>query len=103
VIFGGATAATLIRFPLSYIFHGIPMGMRLPSPCGARPRTNWSTSSRGLPRWRETGTVGLEKEQIEDPFLATGMRFVADGYDANFIRDNLERDRDNFLTHLDEG
>ena len=31
------------------------------------------------------------------------MRFVADGYDATFIRDNLERDRDNFLTHLDEG
>ena len=31
------------------------------------------------------------------------MRFVADGYDADFIRDNLERDRDNFLTHLDEG
>ena len=31
------------------------------------------------------------------------MRYVADGYDADFIRDNLERDRDNFLTHLDEG
>ena len=31
------------------------------------------------------------------------MRFVADGYDADFIRDNLERDRDNFLIHLDEG
>jgi chemotaxis protein MotA len=28
---------------------------------------------------------------------------VADGYDVDFIRDNLERDRDNFLTHLDEG
>jgi chemotaxis protein MotA len=28
---------------------------------------------------------------------------VADGYDATFIRDNLERDRDNFLMHLDEG
>src|SRR5215203_2344737 len=28
VIFGGATAATLIRFPLSSIFHGMPLGMR---------------------------------------------------------------------------
>ena len=44
-----------------------------------------------------------EKVEIEDPFLAKGVRFVADGYDGNFIRDNLERDRDNFLTHLDEG
>ena len=45
----------------------------------------------------------MEKVEIEDPFLAKGIRFVADGYDADFIRDNLERDRDNFLTHLDEG
>ena len=28
VIFGGATAATLIRFPLSSMFHGIPLGMK---------------------------------------------------------------------------
>ena len=28
---------------------------------------------------------------------------MADGYEQGFIRDNLERDRDNFLTHLDEG
>jgi chemotaxis protein MotA len=41
--------------------------------------------------------------EIEDPFLAKGVRFIADGYDTGFIRDNLERDRDNFLTHLDEG
>ncbi len=50
-----------------------------------------------------SGPIGLEKGEIEDPFLAKGVRFVADGYDGNFIRDNLERDRDNFLTHLDEG
>ena len=49
------------------------------------------------------GPIGLEKVEIEDPFLAKGIRFVADGYDGTFIRDNLERDRDNFLTHLDEG
>ena len=52
---------------------------------------------------RKQGPIGLEKVEIEDPFLAKGIRFVADGYDAAFIRDNLERDRDNFLTHLDEG
>ena len=52
---------------------------------------------------RKTGPIGLEKITPEDPFLAKGIRFVADGYDADFIRDNLERDRDNFLTHLDEG
>jgi chemotaxis protein MotA len=52
---------------------------------------------------RKQGPIGLEKEQVEDPFLAKGMRYIAGGYDATFIRDSLERDRDNFLTHLDEG
>ena len=28
VIFGGSFAATLIRFPLSSIFHGLPLGAR---------------------------------------------------------------------------
>ena len=47
--------------------------------------------------------VGLEKVETDEPFLAKGIRYVADGYDLEFIRDNLERDRDNFITHLDEG
>ena len=52
---------------------------------------------------RKQGPVGLEKVETPDPFLAKGIRYVADGYDMDFIRDNLERDRDNFLMHLDEG
>ena len=104
VIFGGATAATLIRFPLSCIFHGLPLGMKY-----AFMMRRWSSRdlvdeiARLAEIARKQGPMGLEKEQIDDPFLATGMRFVADGYDADFIRDNLERDRDNFLMHLDEG
>ena len=104
VIFGGATAATLIRFPLSSIFHGLPMGMKF-----AFSMRRWSSRelvdeiARLAEIARKQGPIGLEKEQIDDPFLAQGMRFVADGYDAGFIRDNLERDRDNFLMHLDEG
>ena len=42
---------------------------------------------------RKQGPIGLEKVDIDDPFLAKGIRYVADGYDGNFIRDNLERDR----------
>jgi len=52
---------------------------------------------------RKQGPVGLEKVETDEPFLAKGIRYVADGYDLEFIRDNMERDRDNFLMHLDEG
>ena len=104
IIFGGSLAATMIRFPFSAILHGMPMGMRFAF-------TMRSISSRDLVDElarlaevaRKQGPVGLEKVETDDPFLAKGIRYVADGYDLDFIRDNLERDRDNFLMHLEEG
>jgi chemotaxis protein MotA len=104
VIFGGAAAATLIRFPLTSIFHGLPVGMKF-----AFTMRRWTARdlvdeiTKLAEVARKQGPIGLEKVEIEDPFLAKGIRLVADGYDQAFIRDNLERDRDNFLTHLDEG
>ena len=104
IIFGGSLAATMIRFPFSAILHGMPMGMRFAF-------TLRRISSRELVDElahlaevaRKQGPVGLEKVETDDPFLAKGIRYVADGYDLDFIRDNLERDRDNFLMHLEEG
>jgi chemotaxis protein MotA len=103
-IFGGSFAATLIRFPFSSIMHGLPLGMKF-----AFTMRRWTQRemvdeiARLAEIARKQGPIGLEKEDVEDPFLAKGIRFIADGYEQGFIRDNLERDRDNFLTHLDEG
>jgi len=103
-IFGGAFAATLIRFPLSSIFHGVPMGMRFVFTMRRMSQRELVDEIAGLAEIaRKQGPIGLERVEVEDQFLAKGVRYVADGYDADFIRDNLERDRDNFLTHLDEG
>jgi chemotaxis protein MotA len=104
IIFGGSFAATLIRFPLAAMLHGLPLGMRFAftlRSVGARELVDELAGLAEIAR--KSGPVGLEKITPEDPFLSKGVRFVADGYDADFIRDNLERDRDNFLTHLDEG
>lgn len=104
VIFGGSFAATLIRFPLASIFHGIPMGMKYAFTLRRITQRELVEEIAGLAEIaRKNGPIGLERVEIDDPFLAKGVRYVADGYDADFIRDNLERDRDNFLTHLDEG
>jgi chemotaxis protein MotA len=104
VIFGGAFAATLIRFPLSAILHGLPLGAKYAFTLRRMSQRELVDELAGFAEIaRKQGPIGLEKVEIDDPFLAKGIRFVADGYDAHFIRDNLERDRDNFLTHLDEG
>lgn len=104
VIFGGSFAATLIRFPLSSMLHGIPMGMKFAFSLRRITQRELIDEISGIADIaRKAGPMGLEKVDTEDTFLGKGIRLVADGYDADFIRDNLERDRDNFLTHLDEG
>src|SRR6201746_2674114 len=104
IIFGGSIAATMIRFPLGAILHGLPLGARFAftmSRLSARDLVD--ELARIAEIARKQGPVGLEKVENDEPFLAKGIRYVADGYDLEFIRDNMERDRDNFLMHLDEG
>ncbi|HWW49959.1 MAG TPA: MotA/TolQ/ExbB proton channel family protein [Xanthobacteraceae bacterium] len=104
IIFGGSFAATLIRFPLVSMIHGLPLGMRFAFTMRRlTARDLVDELARIAEIARRQGPLGLEKVETVDPFLAKGIRFVADGYDSEFIRDNLERDRDNFLMHLDEG
>src|SRR5256714_12144226 len=104
VIFGGSFAATLIRFPLSSMFHGLPLGARFAFTMRRTTQRELVDEIAELAEIaRKQGPIGLEKVEIEDPFLAKGIRYVADGYEQTFIRDNLERDRDNFLMHRDEG
>src|SRR6476469_889780 len=104
IIFGGSIAATMIRFPLGAILHGMPLGAKFAftmSRLTARDLVD--ELARIAEIARKQGPVGLEKVETDEPFLATGIRYVADGYDLDFIRDNMERDRDNFLMHLNEG
>jgi chemotaxis protein MotA len=104
IVFGGSISATLIRFPLSAMLHGLPLGAKFAFTLGRKTARELVDELANLAEVsRKQGPVGLEKVEIDDPFLAKGIRYVADGYDLNFIRDNLERDRDNFLMHLDEG
>jgi chemotaxis protein MotA len=104
IIFGGSIAATMIRFPLGVMLHGLPLGAKFAftmSRLSARDLVDEHAPHAEIAR--KQGPVGLEKVETDEPFLAKGIRFIADGYDMEFIRDNLERDRDNFLMHLDEG
>jgi chemotaxis protein MotA len=104
LIGGGCFAATLIRFPLSSIFHGVPLGAKFAFTMRRMTQRELVDELADIAEIaRKSGPIGLEKVECDDPFMAKGIRFVADGYDTSFIRDNLERDRDNFLTHLDEG
>ena len=83
VIFGGSFSATLIRFPLNSIFHGLPLGAKFAFTLRRMSQRDLVDEIAGLAEIaRKSGPVGLEKVEIDDPFLAKGIRFVADGYDG---------------------
>ena len=104
VIFGGAISATLIRFPLSSIMHGLPMGLRYTFQMRKLdPRGLIEEIGKVAEIMRKSGPMALETHKVDDPFLAQGIRYVVDGYDSEFIKTTLEKEMDTFLTHLDEG
>src|SRR5580693_4363899 len=104
IIFGGSIAATMIRFPLGVMLHGLPLGAKFAFTMSRPAARDLADELARIAEFaRKQGPVGLEKVETDEPFLAKGIRYIADGYDMEFIRDNLERDRDNFLMHLDEG
>src|SRR3954471_8120937 len=79
VIFGGSFAATLIRFPLSSIFHGLPLGMRFAFTLRRMTQRDLVDEIAGLAEIaRKHGPIGLERVEVDDPFLAKGIRFVPD-------------------------
>lgn len=103
VIFGGTLAATLTRYPMGVMLHGLPMGMK----CAFAMRT---VNHRDLVEEiaqiaevaRKQGPTALEKVDCSDPTLQQGIRYIADGYDAEFIRSTMEKDKDNIYGQLDE-
>jgi chemotaxis protein MotA len=104
VIGGGAIASTMIRFPFSTMLHGLPMGMRFALQMRPLdPRALIEEVTKIAEIMRKSGPMALENHKVDDPFLAQGLRYVVDGYDAEFIQNAMEKDRDTFLGHLDEG
>jgi chemotaxis protein MotA len=104
IIFGGATAATMVRFPFTTIMHGLPIGIRFAFTMKAsHPRELIEKITEIAEIVRKNGPMALENTHVDDPFLAQGLRYIADGYEKDFIRETMEKDRDIFLQRLDEG
>jgi chemotaxis protein MotA len=71
VIFGGSFAAMLIRFPLASIFHGLPLGAKFAFTRRRMNQCDLVDEIAGLAEIaRKHGPIGLEKAEIDDPFLA---------------------------------
>lgn len=104
IVFGGGIAATLIRFPLSGIMGAFALGGKIAFTHKNSPPAKIIEKLAEMAEIvRKDGPLGLENVEIDDEMLAKGAQFVADGYDAEFIKENMERERDLGLERLVEG
>lgn len=104
IVIGGALATTLLRFPLSAVMTSFMMGAKLAfGNKNINPREMVDQITELTDVMRKNGPLGLEEVEIKDDFLKKGIQYIADGYEDTFIRDSLERERDQNLTRLAEG
>lgn len=104
IVLGGGLSATLIRFTLGGIGGAIVTG-------GKVAFGNKSSNHREMIEKiteladvaRKSGPLGLENVEVDDPVLAKGVQFIADGYEPTFIRESMERERDLYIERLQEG
>lgn len=104
MVFGGTFAGILIKFPLSTVMAGLPIGLKYAFRGSTdSPRDIIDQVAQVADVARKKGTTALENIEISDPFLRQAVRYVADGYDREFIRETLEKDRDNYLQRIEAG
>ncbi len=104
VIGGGVLAATFIRFEFKTVLGGLATGAKFAfGHKRMAPRDAIELISEMADLVRKKGPIALETFKVDDEFLAKGVRMIADGYDANFIREVMERERDLMATRLEEG
>lgn len=104
IVFGGALAATIVRFPLKGILTAFSVGAK-------HAFTHKTTDPRDLIKQlaemgdivRRSGALGLENFETDEPNLKKGAQYIADGYDENFIRSTMERDIDQYINMLASG
>ena len=104
IVFGGGLAATLIRFSMSGVVSAFMMGSKVAF--GAPPpnyRALIDEICEIAEIVRKQGPLGLEKVEPSTPYLAKAVQMVADGYNPDFMREALEKERDLYLDRLEEG
>lgn len=104
IVIGGTIATVVLRFPLSGVMSALTLGGSIAfKHKKSDPRAMIDEITKLADIVRRNGPLGLEGIAISDPFLAKGIQYITDGYEAPFIMDSLERERDRALERLEEG
>ena len=92
VVFGGITASTLIRFPLSNVRSALAVASRAFFTQAASPHAVVTHLVALSQRARREGVLGLEKHLPDDPFMRQGVRMVVDQVGRDYLHDVLAQE-----------
>ena len=104
IVIGGTIAATFIRYPMSKVFYALVLGGKVAFTHKKMEATLLIDEIADLADIiRKNGPLGLENVQVSSEFLSKGVQYITDGYDPDFVRESMERERDLYLERIDEG
>lgn len=86
VVLGGATAGMLIAFPLGQVIGSIKIAMKAFLSPKQSPEEVIEKVVDLAVKARKESIIALEKEEIDEPFLAKGIRLVVDGTAPNLVQ-----------------
>ncbi len=104
IVFGGAAAATVLRFPIDDVAAAIVTGFRTAFFDHKKSPGDILEELRALAQVaRRQGPMGLERTPVSDPFLGRGKQMIADGLSTDHLRAQMSRERDLEIGRLVDG
>ncbi len=92
IVFGGATAATFIRFTLPDVINSISVAMNAFFAKSQPPEEIIEELVTLSNIARKEGLLKLEKQPVSDSFLKKAIMYCVDGHEAEFIQDVLDKE-----------
>ncbi|MFN4262112.1 MAG: MotA/TolQ/ExbB proton channel family protein [Thioalkalivibrionaceae bacterium] len=103
IVFGGASAAMLIRFPLKHVIGSIKVGLRTIKTATVKPEDIIKTANEMAQVARKNGVMALDGFEVDDPFFKRAAQLVADGNKPEFVQAALREDMQQTIERHETG
>jgi len=92
IVLGGTIFAVLMKFPTGHFFAAFKIAMKAFFHKGEDPLNLIQEGVALANIARKEGVLGLEGQDIDNPFLERGIQLCVDGHEPEFVRSMLGKD-----------
>ena len=92
IVLGGTLMVVLMKFPLATTLGAFKIAMKAFIHKGENPNDLIQEGVALANVARKEGVLGLENQEVSNPFLKRGITFCVDGHEPDFVRSMLTKD-----------